>query len=63
MSGKRHRKTKRDPMLTRRYVARVVQRARDEILHAIVMAEPVVNPPIEPERLLRAVGSSRGGRS
>ena len=39
MSRRKHRKSMADRAVTRRYVARVVGRARQDILDAIVMSE------------------------
>lgn len=37
--SKRHRRSKADRQLvTRRYIARVVQRARDDVIHAVLFA-------------------------
>lgn len=36
--GKRHRRSKADRPATRRYVANVVRRARDEVIRAVLFA-------------------------
>lgn len=62
--SRKHRRAERQQAVTRRYVLRVVQRARDDIIRAVVMSVPLDDVP-EPseERIARVVGNWTTGGS